>query len=113
MHDLALDGLAVYRLTRLVTRDKIGEPLRHAVIRSAYRRAGYLNEAVDPEVAVEVDPDPPKLAYLVTCPWCLGLWATAAAGLVRWVAGPDAWRALRRPLAVAAVAGLVQTLEDR
>lgn len=49
--------LAVKRITRLVTEDKITEPLRDSV--------------------AEKDPTPEKsLTYLVNCPMCVSVWAS-------------------------------------
>ena len=54
----ALRALAVYRLTRLVVEDEITAPLREAVLTRW------------PES---------RAAYLVTCPYCVGVWAGALA----------------------------------
>lgn len=61
MIQLMVDGLAAYRLTRLVVDDEITSGLRE----TAYRVH-------------------PKCGYLVNCPHCTGVWASAAiaSGLV-------------------------------
>jgi len=51
-------GLATARLTRLVVTDQISEPLRNW----AYRR--------DPKVR--------HIGYIVSCPYCTGIYASAA-----------------------------------
>lgn len=63
-------ALAVHRVTRLLVADKITEPLRQ---RLGVTRDGTYR---------------PWLGYLVTCPWCVGMWVAAAgvpaAALLPW-----------------------------
>lgn len=54
--DVFVDTLCVARLVRLVTEDKIAEPLRNMMF----------------------DADNEQLAYLATCPYCVSVWAGAA-----------------------------------
>lgn len=54
--DVVTDTLCVARLVRLITEDKIAEPLRDAMVTSGDDR----------------------LAYLATCPYCVSVWAGAA-----------------------------------
>jgi len=54
--DVVIDTLCVARLVRLVTEDKIAEPVRNAMFESGDER----------------------LAYLATCPYCVSVWAGAA-----------------------------------
>ncbi len=83
MIELVEDGLAVYRLTRLVTTDRITQPLRDA--------AAERNET---------------LGYLTSCDYCSSIWialgVTAVSALV-----PRAWRPLARALASSAVTGIL------
>lgn len=129
--DLAVDAVAAHRLTRLATADVITRPLRSWVICRAYgyhrppaphSRSYELWERVeamgiDPmaddwyEQLVEFDPEPPKLATLVTCRWCAGVWVAAGMAVARLVA-PRAWRHVARALAVADAAALLARLED-
>jgi hypothetical protein len=108
--ELAVDVLATYRLTRLATADEISEPWRQAVL----RRVG-LSSSKDPtipaEARVEAEDDPPRLATLVTCRWCAGIWIAAGVGLARSVA-PQAWSPVARALALSAGAVLLARLED-
>lgn len=110
--DLAVDALAVARLTRLVVADTITTGPRDAVIRWAYARAGRAGELGDreewasPAEVVNLDRHPPKLARLITCPWCAGVWVGAGVVVVRAVA-PRAWRPVARMLAVSEAAGLL------
>lgn len=89
MTEDVIDALAVCRLTRLATKDKLTEDIRDRVAwRVRHRR---------------------RLLYLTTCPWCMSVWV--AAGVVvarRYVPG---WRYLARVLAASHVAGLVANLD--
>jgi hypothetical protein len=85
--DFAADALAVWRVTRLVTEDTILDRPRDWVVQNA----------------------PDKLAYLVTCPHCVSVHASAAAVFLRTVA-PRAWSPLARLLALSAVSSLTASL---
>lgn len=115
--DLAVDSLAVARITRFVTRDTLGEFVRGPVIKLAY---GYANgvqgwtEADDArswhewDGVVDTDDDPPKLAALVRCPWCVGVWIAAGVAVAR--TRPRWWAPAARALAAALIAGLIAEL---
>lgn len=119
--DAVLDGLAVYRLTRLATADVLTQPLREHVIEAAYDRDLHrphdqgLLEEVPTEVpdrwqlTAEMDVDPPPLATLVTCRWCASVWIAAA--VLPW-RRTRAWKALRWLLAASAAAALLARAED-
>lgn len=108
---MILDALAVARLTRLVVEDAITEPLRARAIVWAYggereftRARARLNitpSCHEHDDVVAEDDCPPKIATLVTCPWCSGIWL--AAGVVL-VSRTRAWRPVRDLLAVAELA---------
>lgn len=66
--------LAAARLTRLVTVDKITEPIRDRII---------VRFSPDPNLEL-VRPPESKLVYLVHCPWCFGLWVAAAVWPTTW-----------------------------
>ena len=123
-----IDALAVYRLTRLATLDVIGDPIRERIIAAAYDRAdtrtrrrgnGLLHTitAGQPDApdrwqqVVEQDDDPPKLATLVTCRWCAGVWVGAGAWLLRRYL-PRVWAAVAEVSAWSAAAALLAGLED-
>lgn len=59
---------AVARLTRLVTADKITEPLRDWTL----ARWARLDRTKEPS----------GLAYLVTCPWCVSIYLSVPIALV-------------------------------
>lgn len=115
--ELAVDALATFRLTRLVVADVLTAEARDAIVEGAYASAGRRERAVAewlPEgeavgrwaEAVANDPDPPKLATLVTCPWCTGMYLAAGVALARRVA-PRPWSALAKVLALSAAAGII------
>ena len=85
-----LDSLAAYRLTRLVTTDRISEPVRDWLV--DHPRWGFVGEGVE-------------------CDWCVGVWVGGGVVLARAFV-PDVWRAARWGLAVAAVVGWVRSRED-
>ena len=66
---LALGAAA--RLTRLITDDRIAAPVRALAIR-----------ARGPES---------ELAWLVQCPWCIGLWISAAVTVVAYLSHGAVW----------------------
>lgn len=80
MHDFALFillALACYRVTRLVTTDKITEPifdrLRFGLEHRWYAKHGP--EGSDTHFNS-------KLAFMLSCPWCLGFWISGIATLL-------------------------------
>lgn len=91
--DFAVDALAAYRLTRLVTTDTITAPLRE--------RARWWSTTGSPAVQPlpgETSPRP-WVEELLGCSWCIGVWAAFAVRVLpRWV---------RRSLACAAAAGIL------
>lgn len=111
--DLAVDAVAAYRITRLITEDTITETPRWAVIEHAYR-----HDPGDGPTGAETwddyarnDPDPPKLATLVTCRWCMGVWVGAAVVVARRVA-PRVWAPVADAAVCAAAAALLARFED-
>ncbi|QOR55430.1 MAG: hypothetical protein SHS37scaffold145_81 [Phage 71_18] len=119
MLDLLTDCLAAYRLTRLVTADTITEAPRRAVVELAYDLA-----QLDPPGPRDSEPisdwvadqrarglEVPKLADLVTCRWCTGMWVAGGVGIARLVA-PRAWSWWSRMLAVASGAALIAGMEQ-
>lgn len=88
MHDVwlfILLALACYRVTRVVTTDKITEPifggLREAL---EYRWIRKHTRPGSPEEfdAIESEKFNSKAAYLLSCPWCLGFWISGAGTLL-------------------------------
>jgi hypothetical protein len=89
--DVVLVVLATYRLTRLVTADKITEPLR-----------------------VWLEARNPRVGYLATCDWCLSVWVAPwpALAVVVW-SGSDVVRIGLLALTASAVTGLLSIVEAR
>ena len=83
-----VDALAVYRLTRLVTRDRITEPLR-----------------------TRVESGPEWLTYLLRCGWCASPYLAVGVITARRLV-PRAWAPAAGVLACSAVAGLLTDLLD-
>ena len=83
--------LTTYRLTRLVTADRITERLR-----------------------IEVDSRSKNLGYLITCGWCLSIWVAPP---VAWIVYEWGDRTLVRvavlALAMSALTGLLSLVESR
>lgn len=121
--ELLVDVLACYRLVRLVTADTITGPLRWRVIRWSYLRAGHDADLVPlgPNLDGMVDDDlhqaqmehelPPKLATLMRCRWCAGVWIAGGVTAARWLE-PGLWNPVGYGLAIAAVAVLLAGLEE-
>lgn len=114
------DSIATYRLTKLITDDSITQPLRDRIIERAYENAGrgqWARDVFSPTVEgdwqdiVEADELPPKLATLITCRWCAGMWVAMFVVLARRVA-PSAWRHLSDVLVFSAAAALLARAED-
>lgn len=91
---LLVDGLATYRLVKLVRDDQLTQPLRDAIV----ERRGA--------------PDESRISYLVHCPWCLSVYFGAALtfGRHRW---PGPIEMLARTLALSALTGLITQYLDR
>lgn len=117
--DLVLDALAVSRITRLITHDRIGAHLRKPIIKAAYGWSNNVQGWTDAEVAysaqewdqvVHDDDEPPELAAFIVCPWCVGQWVAFGVVLARW-AFPRKWEPLGRALAFSQIAGFVADLD--
>lgn len=76
---LVVYALAVARITRLINADKITERPRKYLIRrawiAAYPWVTDKPDEVDKNLRMVIGTsDPPKLAYFISCPWCVSLW---------------------------------------
>ena len=113
--ELVVDAMAVARLTRLVTADTITAGPRDFLIRQAYQKAGksdFLAAAEEwetPTEAVATDRHPPKLAKLLTCPWCSSVWLGMGVLGAR-KAAPQLWGPLSEGLAFSQLAGILSQL---
>lgn len=90
--DIVIDGLATYRVTRLVVED-------HLFDRPRDRLVARLQLA-----------DHPKLIELIGCPWCVSVYVGFGVVALRRLV-PRVWGPLASALAASAVAGLLATHE--
>jgi hypothetical protein len=96
---LVVYALAVARLTRMITADKILERPRVAVVKWAWVRANPWIKKEPAEdrrknlaLAMSADADhPPMLAYFAFCPWCVSIWVGASAAPLVWLWGARPW----------------------
>lgn len=102
MSDLLVDGLAAFRLARLVRVDGITQRPRSAVKRWAVGR--HTGSYVRSGISVTAKPAHPKVLELLDCPWCVGFWSAVAVQFLP--------RRARLVLAASAVAGIVGTELD-
>lgn len=102
-----VDALAAYRLTILVVRDEITSGPRNAVLEWANQRRPTTEKIAD---ALHLPVRHPKIAYLVECPWCVGVYAGIGVVALRRLA-PRLADPLLRGLAAAAVVGLIAETE--
>ena len=107
---LVVDALATYRLVRLATADVISEPVRMAVVRGVGAEVPDGPEVVTAQEVVDEMDAPPKLATLVTCRWCAGVWIAAGVTGAR-LLSPKTWDVASRGLALSAAAVLLARLE--
>jgi hypothetical protein len=83
--------------------------------RQAYAKAGKADflaaaeEWESPTEAVATDRHPPKLAKLLTCPWCSSVWLGMGVLVLR-KAAPKAWAPVAEGLAFSQVAGVLSSL---
>lgn len=91
----AIDAVAVHRLTKLVIEDKITEELR-AVLRDKF-----------PPVRDKRTKQPRlhMLNYLLTCPWCVSIWAAGFIFTLRKVS-PETADYLSSILAASSLTGI-------
>ena len=108
---LLVDVLATYRLTRLATADVITEPARRAVVKKVGAEAPQELDDPSAQDIVESMKRPPRLATLITCRWCAGIWIAAGVTIARTLA-PRAWTPVARGLALSSGAVLLAGLED-
>jgi hypothetical protein len=97
---LALDGLAVFRLTRLLISDTITAPVRE---RLYGRRPGVTRDMGGERIMVAARP---RLAEFLSCPWCVSPWLAAAVTACQALA-PAVWLYPSCVLAFSAMAGLL------
>lgn len=121
---LLIDVAAVHRLVRLVTKDTITQPYRERIIRWAYGNRGGRVSMTGPghrgpsawqdhvEDDRAKDKRIPRLADLMTCRWCAGIWVAAGVVAARWTV-PTIWGPVAYGLALASLATFAAAIEDR
>lgn len=117
---LVVYALAVARLTRMITADKILERPRVAFVKWAWRRSySWIkaeakedrNKALAAVMANHAD-RPPMLAYLAFCPWCVSIWIGAGTAPLVWLWGARPWLFVPAlALALSYVTGFLATHE--
>jgi hypothetical protein len=90
--ELAIRGLATYRLSRLIVEDEITSPIRDKVWKTH-------------------PPHSSKVGYLLTCYWCSSIYAASALEISRIIA-PKTTQKVETVLALSAVAGIVAARMD-
>jgi hypothetical protein len=91
--DLVVDGLAAYRLTRLIVEDTITAPIREKIFD-------------------KYPPSEDSWSYALTCTYCASIWVGAGIVTARAVA-PRAWKVAAVGLALSGVVSLIQSREER
>lgn len=91
--ELAIYGLATYRLSRLVTRDELLSGPRE-----------WLWKKFPPEST--------KIGYWLTCVWCVSVWSASLFVISRIII-PEAINIVAIVLALSAIAGLLTAYEDK
>jgi hypothetical protein len=87
--NLAVLGLATYRVTKFILEDELASPVRNRIFK-------------------KFPPQSSKLGYLFTCSWCTSIWV--GAGLVALDnASPLTGNAVKNILAASAITGLLDT----
>jgi hypothetical protein len=101
--DLALAGVATHKISRLIAKDKVTQPLRAPFTKDP-------EDAGPSEVSEEPAGEGPRLAIgeLLNCPYCLGMWT--ASGLLYGLAlAPRVTRFVSSVFTVHAAADFLQT----
>lgn len=78
-------ALACYRVTRLVTMDKITEPIFEPIRERLEARWINRHAGDDENLAYLYGKSAEwnsKLAFMLSCPWCLGFWVSGAGTLL-------------------------------
>ncbi len=91
--ELAIYGLATYRLSRLVTRDELLSGPRERVWK-------------------KFPPESTKVGYWFTCVWCVSVWSASVFVISRIII-PEATNIVAIVLALSAIAGLLTAYEDK
>jgi hypothetical protein len=99
--------LAAYRVTRLVTTDKIAEPVTER-IRWWFERRWHEKH----NERGSADEWNSKWAYMLSCPWCLGFWVSGVMSVLLSVAYGFDYLTIIGWLAMSAGIGLIARLDS-
>ncbi len=110
MIDLLLDGAACYRITRLLTRDRLTRPWRARLIAAAYMDDTPGESDAWWESRVRADDDAPTLAAFLICPACVSVWIGFGVIAARKFV-PRAWDPIARALTCASIGTFLSHLD--
>jgi len=114
MNSTVVDMLATARLARLIHADGITKPFRAWAFTRAYggHRPSTVPDQVPPEQWPAADrDDPPFVAGVLSCRWCVSVWIAFGVVAVRRCA-PRVWDPVARALAASYVTGWLAEHED-
>lgn len=100
------------RITRLITTDKITEPMRNALLpviaqTRRNRRAIARGEPVPPPTPLRA-----AIVYQLTCPWCIGMWVSLACiTAAQLITGFPAWQIIPAALTTSYIVGWAASTE--
>jgi hypothetical protein len=100
--ETAVMGVAVFKLSRLITKERVTQPLREPFVESVERGAGSELNARPARQGLRG-----AVGELLTCPFCISVWLSTALVLLYAVA-PRATRLVASAATVSAVADFSQ-----
>jgi hypothetical protein len=109
---IAVFALAVARVTRFITADKLSETIRHRIVWKLWLRS-CKGDAEWARLKISNKAPEPLLAYLLTCPWCASIYVAAVAAPVCWLWGDSPYTFVPAlGLAFSQVTGLLAMIGD-
>lgn len=87
---LLVYALAVARVTRLVTEDRIAETPRLSLENRLWARR-FRQVGLRPGEVSRSSLDTPLAVYLLGCPWCVSIWVGAVAAPLAYFWGSGPW----------------------
>lgn len=110
---LVVYALAVARVTRFITQDRLFERPRDVIEEWAYHRAYPETRGNRPALLLAMQTqDTPLIAYLIGCPWCVSIYVGAFVAPIAWGIGESPIAAVPAlALAFSYVTGLLASKE--